>query len=105
MKKTDKSSAKKDSNAQPGFSRSDKLALIKEIHHMMSNFDYVSVNMFKESAERVSAAFLRGRSASLVVAGGDLRRAARLLAGRIFVHLAHRLGALRMDIVNRAGHR
>ena len=28
---------------------------------MMSNFDYVSVNMFKESAERVSAAFLRGR--------------------------------------------
>ena len=61
MKKTDKSPAKKDSKAQPGFSRSDKLALIKEIHHMMNKFDYVSVNIFKESTERVAAAFLRGR--------------------------------------------
>ena len=61
MKKTDKSQAKKDSKSQARFSRSDKLALIKEIHHMMNNFDYVSVNVFKESAERVSAAFLRGR--------------------------------------------
>lgn len=61
MKKTDKSPAKKDSKAQPGFSRSDKLALIKEIHHMMNNLDYVSVNIFKESTERVAAAFLRGR--------------------------------------------
>ena len=61
MKKTDKSQAQEDSKSQARVSRSDKLALIKEIHHMMSNFDYVSVNMFKESAERVSAAFLRGR--------------------------------------------
>ena len=65
MKKTDKSPAKKDSKAQPGFSRSDKLALIKEIHHMMNNFDYVSVNIFKESTERVAAAFLRGRGCRL----------------------------------------
>ena len=61
MKKTDKSPAKKDSKSQPGFSRSDKLALIKEINHMMNNFDYVSVNIFKESTERVAAAFLLGR--------------------------------------------
>ena len=61
MKKTDKSPAKKDSKAQPGFSRSDKLALIKEIHHMINSFDYVSVNIFKESTERVAAAFLLGR--------------------------------------------
>jgi hypothetical protein len=61
MKKTDKSPAKKDSKAQPGFSRSDKLALIKEIHHMMNKFDYISVNIFRESTERVAAAFLRGR--------------------------------------------
>ena len=61
MKKTDKSPAKKDSKSQPGFSRSDKLALIKEIHHMLNSFDYVSVNIFKESTERVAAAFLRGR--------------------------------------------
>ena len=47
MKKTDKSQAKKDSKSQARFSRSDKLALIKEIHHMMNNFDYVSVNVFK----------------------------------------------------------
>ena len=61
MKETDKSSAKKDSKAQPRFSRSDKLALIKEIHHLMHNVDYVSVNIFKESTERLAAAFLRGR--------------------------------------------
>ena len=61
MKKTDKSPAKKDFKAQPRFSRSDKLALIKEIHHMLNKFDYVSVNIFKESTERVAAAFLRGR--------------------------------------------
>ena len=61
MKKTDKSPAKKDSKAQPGFRRSDKLALIKEIHHMMNKFDYISVNIFRESTERVAAAFLRGR--------------------------------------------
>ena len=61
MKKVDKSQAKNDSNAKGRFSRSDKLGLIKEIHHMMGKFDYVSVNTFKESAERVSAAFLRGR--------------------------------------------
>ena len=61
MKKTDKSSAKEDSKDQPRFSRSDKLALIKEIHHMMHNVDYVSVNIFKESTERLAAAFLRGR--------------------------------------------
>ena len=61
MKKTDKSQAQKDSKSQARVSRSDKLALIKEIHHMMNNFDYVSVNIFKESTERVAAAFLRGR--------------------------------------------
>ena len=53
MKKTDKSLAKKDSKSQARFSRSDKLALIKEIHHMMSNFDYVSVNIFKESIQNM----------------------------------------------------
>ena len=61
MKKTDKSLAKKDSNIKPGFSRTEKSALIKEIHDMLCNFDYVSVNIFKESTERVAAAFLRGR--------------------------------------------
>jgi hypothetical protein len=61
MKKTGNSQAKQEPKAKSGFSRSDKLGLIKEIHHMMSNFDYVSINIFKESAERVCAAFLRGR--------------------------------------------
>ena len=61
MKKTDKSLAKKDPNIKPGFSRTEKSALIKEIHDMLCNFDYVSVNIFKESTERVAAAFLRGR--------------------------------------------
>ena len=61
MKKTDKPQAKKESKTKARFSRSDKLALIKEIHHLMNNFDYVSVNIFKESTERVAAAFLLGR--------------------------------------------
>lgn len=61
MKKTDKSPSKKDSKTNLGFSRTDKLALIKEIHGMLNKFDYVSVNIFKESTERICAAFLRGR--------------------------------------------
>ena len=61
MKKADKSQVKGDSIAKASFSRSDKLGLIKEIHQMMGKFDYVSVDTFRESTERVSAAFLRGR--------------------------------------------
>jgi len=61
MSKTDKSPAKKDSKIRPGINRSDKLGLIKDIHNMMGQFDYVSVNIFKESTERVASAFLRGR--------------------------------------------
>ena len=61
MNKTGKSTIKKDSKTRSGIGRSDKLGLIKDIHNMMGQFDYVSVNIFKESTERVAAAFLRGR--------------------------------------------
>ena len=72
MKKTDKSPTNKDSNVRTGFSRSDKLALIKDIHSMMDSFDYVSVKIFKESAERMASVYLRGRGLPVDPFGGLL---------------------------------
>lgn len=61
MSKTDRSTASKKSKPFSRIDRRDKLGLIKDIHNMMAQFDYVSVNIFKESTERIASAFLRGR--------------------------------------------
>ena len=113
MKKTEKSSLKNNAKSNPTFGRTDKLALIKEVHGMLSQFDYVSVKVFKESTERIVAAFLRGRGSPSDQFGKSLgqliqfSRRSKSIEAKWFsgwVTKIHQLDPERLLIRERSGH-